>query len=92
MHDIVISRTHKLPPAEARVAAEHLAAQLKQEFDMMCDWSGNTLRFTRAGVSGELVLQEGEVCIQVKLSFLLQALKSHIEAEINRHFDENFGH
>lgn len=90
MHDIVIRRTHTLPPGEARTAAEHLAMQLKQEFDLSCDWSGDTLRFTRTGVSGELALEEQEVCIQVKLGFLLMALKSHIEAEINRHFDENF--
>ncbi len=91
MHDIVIRRIHNLSPDKARAAAERLAAQLKQEFNLSYDWSESTLRFKRTGISGELALQEREACIQVKLSFLLLALKPRIEAEIHRHFDENFG-
>jgi len=75
----------------ARKAAEKIASQLDEEFDLAYEWDDNVLLFKRSGVSGELVVEKKEVHIRVRLGFLLMAIRPRIEAEIHRFFDENFG-
>ena len=76
--------------AEARKSAEHMAAELSEEFDLTCAWQGNTLTFERFGVSGKLEIDEDQVGLIVNLGFLLSALKPSIEREVHKFFDENF--
>ena len=90
MSDIVIRRPHGKSLAEARASAEHMAAELNEEFDLAYTWSDDVMRFKRPGVSGELSVDEREVALNIRLGFLLFALKPTIEREIHRFFDENF--
>lgn len=90
MSDITIRRKHGKTPADARSSAEHMAAELKEEFDLSSAWDGDVLRFKRPGVSGELVLDDQEVALHIHLGFLLSALKPTIEREVHKFFDENF--
>ncbi len=90
MTDIVIRRKHGKTQAAARSAAERMADELKQEFNLDYDWQGDTLRFTRPGVSGELALDGDEVALRIRLGFLLTAVKPAIEREVHKFFDENF--
>lgn len=91
MTDIIIRRSHSMTLKKARGAAEKIAQELGEEFDLAYEWSDNALHFRRSGVSGDLVVEKKEVHIRVRLGFLLLALKPRIEAEIHRYFDENFG-
>ncbi|MDA0188903.1 MAG: polyhydroxyalkanoic acid system family protein [Proteobacteria bacterium] len=90
MSDIVISRQHEKSLADARQAAERLAVKLKGKFDLAYAWEGDTLRFTRPGVSGELMLQEKEATLRIRLGFLLNAVRPAVEREVHRYFDEHF--
>jgi putative polyhydroxyalkanoate system protein len=90
MSDINIRRKHGKTPAEARASAEHMAAELKEEFDLSSAWDGDVLRFKRSGLSGELTLAGQEVALHIHLGFLLSALKPKIEREVHKFFDENF--
>lgn len=90
MDDIVIYRKHGKTLAKARKSAEHMAAELSEEFDLNCSWQGNVLTFKRMGISGRLELDELEVGVIVSLNFLLAALKPTIEREVHKFFDENF--
>lgn len=91
MSDILIHRKHNMNAKTARKAAEKIARQLNEEFDLDYEWDDNVLVFKRSGVSGELVVEKKEVRIRVRLGFLLFAIKPNIEKEIHRFFDENFG-
>ena len=91
MSDIQIRRSHTMSAKAARKAAEKIASQLDEEFDLAYEWDDNVLLFKRSGVSGELVVEKKEVHIGVRLGFLLMAIRPRIEAEIHRFFDENFG-
>lgn len=91
MSDIQIRRSHTMSAKAARKAAEKIASQLDEEFDLAYEWDDNVLTFKRSGVSGELVVEKKEVHIRVRLGFLLMAIRPRIEAEIHRFFDENFG-
>ena len=90
MNDILIYRKNSLGIAPARAAAEHLAAELRDEFGLQSRWQGDSLLFEHAGVSGELAISSEEVILSVRLGFLLAALKPQIEREVRRHFDANF--
>ncbi|MCM8594536.1 polyhydroxyalkanoic acid system family protein [Accumulibacter sp.] len=90
MSDIIIRRTHGRSLAEARASAEHMAAELNEEFDLAYSWNGNVMRFKRPGVSGNLSVDDREVALDIRLGFLLFALKPTIEREVHRFFDENF--
>ena len=91
MSDIQIRRSHTMSAKAARKAAEKIASQLDEEFDLAYEWDDNVLLFKRSGVSGELVVEKKEVHIRVRLGFRLMAIRPRIEAEIHRFFDENFG-
>lgn len=91
MSDILIRRSHTLNAKAARQAAEKIARQLDEEFDLAYEWDDNVMHFKRSGVSGELVVEKKEVHIRVRLGFLLMAIRPRVEAEIHRFFDENFG-
>jgi putative polyhydroxyalkanoate system protein len=90
MSDIIISRQHGKSHADARAAAEHLAAELKDEFDLKYSWDGEVMHFKRSGISGELTLDSENVVLCVRLGFPLSAFKSSIEREVHKFFDENF--
>ncbi len=84
-------RTHGLTLKRARQKAEHIAEELSEEFGIDYAWDGTHLRFQRSGLSGEIAVSKKEVDINVKLGFLLMALRGRIEQEIHAFCDENFG-
>ena len=91
MSEIDIRRTHGLTLKKARSAAEHVATDLAEEFNIAYEWDGNILNFHRSGITGTMTVDKKSVAIYVKLGFLLRPVKSRIEREIHRFCDENFG-
>ena len=90
MSDIIIRRKHGKTHAAARAAAEHMASELKDEFDLDYAWEGEVMHFKRTGVSGQLALDNEDVVLSIRLGFFLAALKPSVEREVHKFFDENF--
>jgi putative polyhydroxyalkanoate system protein len=90
MADISLQRKHKLGLKKAKEAAQKVADELAESFDMESEWEGNTLSFERSGVSGKLVVTKDGVVVDAKLGFLLSAFKPKIEEQINKNFDRYF--
>jgi putative polyhydroxyalkanoate system protein len=88
--DIRIRRKHGKTPAAARAAAEHLASELQEEFELNFSWRDEVMHFTRSGLSGELSFVGDEVVLCIRLGFLLSAFRANIEREVHKFFDENF--
>ncbi len=88
MASIDIQRTHSKPLKDAKKAVDRVAAHIAEKFDVECEWSGNTLNFSRSGVDGHIALEKGEVHVYAKLGFVMGMMKPMIESEINRHLDE----
>lgn len=82
MPDICITQAHKLTQKKARVAAQKVAEQMAQEFDMTSEWDGDVLRFERAGVSGRLVLEDKQAQIEISLGFLFKMFAPTIEQKV----------
>ena len=87
MSHIVMHRAHALGLDQARAAAQALADQLAERYEMSHYWQENSLHFERSGVSGQIDLEPGVIHINVRLGFLLAALKSRLEPEIDRQLD-----
>src|ERR1700674_1957193 len=91
MPTISIQRRHKLEHKKAKAAAQKIAKDLQQRFDLQCTWDGDKVSFQRPGLSGQMRLGKNDVELDVKLSFLLSPLKGPIEDAIRDELDSLFG-
>lgn len=91
MPTISIQRRHNLDHKKATAAAQKIAKDLHQRFDLECTWDGDNVRFQRPGLSGEMRVGKNDVELDVKLSFLMTPLKGPIEAAIRNELDTLFG-
>ena len=91
MANLHIHREHSLGLAGARKVAKQWAKEVHEEFDMECSVDegadGDTVHFTRSGVSGTLAVTANAFELDAKLGFLLGAFKGRIEAEIVKNLD-----
>ncbi|WP_420475824.1 polyhydroxyalkanoic acid system family protein [Noviherbaspirillum sp. ST9] len=82
MADIRITQAHKLPHKKAKAAAQKVADQMAEEYEMSSEWDGDVLKFKRSGVSGKLVVLEKEAHLEISLGFLFKAFSSTIEEKV----------
>ncbi|MBW7471232.1 polyhydroxyalkanoic acid system family protein [Marinobacter sp. M216] len=88
MSVIDVHRPHSLDKEHAREAAEILAKDLSQQFDVNYQWEGDVLRFKRSGVKGQLNLSHADLHIHLELGMMLRPFKSRIEQEIHSQLDQ----
>jgi len=90
MPKIDIRRPHQLPIAEARAVVDQVAARMHEKFGMDGRWQGDTLLFSRPGVSGSIAVGSDAIQVKAELGLLLAPLKGTVEQEIRRRLDEHF--
>lgn len=91
MSDIIIIRNHTLSLKKARIAAEHVAVDLENKFDLTCIWGEDgVLNFERPGVNGQLSLAKHEVSVTVSLGMFFMPFRAVLEAKIHEYFDKRF--
>ena len=91
MPSISITRAHTLSKKKARDAAERIARDLEQRFDLAYAWEGDHLVFERPGVTGRIEVTKDSVTLDVRLGLLLTPLRHSIEREIHVQLDKLFG-
>lgn len=82
MVDISIKQSHRLSPGKAKAAAQKIADQMAEDFDVTSEWTGDVLRFNRIGVSGSLQISETDATLEITLGFLLKAFAPAIEQKV----------
>ena len=90
MADIDLQRVHNLGLKAARVAADKMAEDLGEKFDLRGDWDGDVLNFHRPGVTGTLAITGKDLHLTVSLGFLLKAMKGSIERAVLHELDTLF--
>ena len=90
MPSISIARAHALPHKQARDAAERIARDLQERFQLDYAWDGDDVNFERPGVTGRMHVGKDRVALDVKLGFLLTPIKPAIEREIHAQLDKLF--
>lgn len=91
MSRIDISALHDMDHSHAQEAADELAADLAEKFEIDYGWDEDAIHFERPGVHGMITVAENEIRIQAQLGILLVLLKSRIEDEILSYLEEHFG-
>lgn len=90
MADISITQQHTLPHQQAREAAQKVADQMAQEFEMQIVWEGDVLSFKRSGIDGTLAVEPNQAVLDVTLGFLLKGFAAKIEAKLSRNMAQVF--
>ena len=91
MPTISIKRRHTLGHAEAKAAADKIARDLNQRFNLAYEWDRDDVSFERSGLSGNMHVGKNDIRLDVQLSLLLTPLKGPIEREIEKELDALFG-
>jgi len=91
MADISIKQKHRLSHKNAKAAAQKVADQMAQEYDMSSAWDGDMLVFKRRGVSGTLSVHKTEAQLEIHLGFVLKIFSGKIEHEVSKNMKKVFG-
>ncbi len=87
MAHIDLTRTHDLGLDGARLAAEEVAAELRDEFPFRTHWDGDTLVARGAGFDAEFVTESDSVRVLVRLGMFLRPMRRKIHGEIEAYLD-----
>ena len=90
MAKIDIRRANKLPIPQARAAVDLVAARMRDKLGVEGQWHGDTLQFSRPGVSGTIAVSTDAIQVHVELGLMLSPLKGMVEQEIRAKLDEHF--
>ena len=92
MADIKMIKYHALPLAKAKQLVQKAADDLGEEYDLASEWHGDTLRFHRSGVHGQMKVTTSEIHLDVTLGFLLKPFKAKFVEHIEHNFDRLLAH
>ena len=91
MANIHIHRAHTLGLPQARKIAFRWAEEVEKNFDMECTVNEgkttDTVEFSRAGVTGTLLVAADHFDLNAKLGFLMGAFSTKIKGEIEKNLD-----
>ena len=90
MPDINFIRPYSLPIAVAKARVQKAVDELATEHHLRSEWEGNTLRFDRSGLHGEIRVSDSEIQLQMHLSLLLKPLKGSLVSRIEDKFERLF--
>lgn len=83
-----IHRSHNLGLEEARNRASRIADDLKAQYSVRSTWQGDALHVQGNGISGQLLVDEHNIELHVKLGFALKLMEGPIRSVIERTIDE----
>ena len=92
MADIKMIKYHALPLPKAKQLVQKAADDLGDEYNLTSEWHGDTLRFHRSGVEGQMKVTTSEIHLDVTLGFLLRPFKSKFVEHIEHNFDRLLAH
>jgi len=91
MSVIDIYAFHQMDHEDAQQAADDLACDLAEKFDIDYGWDEDVIYFERVGVHGSISVGERDIHINAKLGFMLMMLKGTIEDEIKQYLQNHLG-
>lgn len=90
MADISITQAHKLTHKKAKAAAQKVADQLAEEYDLEMEWEGDVLSFKRSGVHGTLEVRAKDAQLDMTLGFMLRVFSATIEEHVAKNMKKVF--
>ena len=90
MSAIDIHARHKMSREDAQDAADQLAQDLADKFDIDYGWEKDTIHFERTGVNGSIKVDGKQIHIVAQLGFMLSMFKGRFESEIRSYLETHF--
>ncbi len=90
MADIEIRKTFTMPIGKARKAAQTIAEDLANQYNIAYEWDGDVLTFEKTGVKGELRLAPKKIEIDITLGLVMKLFKDPMRNEIEKNIDTIF--
>jgi len=84
-----LERNHDLGIDEAKQRVNRIRSGIEQQYGLSGSWSGDTLKFVGASVTGHIVVHEQRVLVEVRLGFAMRLLKGPIKSHISAAMDEH---
>ena len=81
-------RSHDLGLEEARKRADRIAEDLRQQYSVTTRWQGDAMHVQGNGISGQLLVDERHIELQVQLGFALKLMEGPIRSVIEKTIDE----
>ena len=88
MSDINLARSHSLSIEKAKALVQKAADGRATEYHVESEWHGNTLRFHRSGVGGQMVVTESEIELNITLGLLMERFQGKIVDRIKHDLDK----
>ena len=88
MSDINLVRSHALSITNAKALAQKAADGLAREYNLESEWRGNTLRFHRSGVDGQMLVTDWKIELDVTLGLLMRPFKAKFVDRIEHDLDK----
>src|ERR1035438_7474685 len=88
MSDINLVKSHSLSIAKAKALVQRAAEGLATEYNVESEWHGNTLRFHRSGVDGQMLVTGSEIEIDMTLGLLMKPFRGKIVDRIDHDLDK----
>ncbi len=88
MARITVERPHSLGKDKAREKAELLAGKLGDKYGIEHRWNGDTVSLDGKGVKGTVQVEDALVRVDIELNFILSAMSSTIQSEVERQLDK----
>ncbi|MDX1461321.1 MAG: polyhydroxyalkanoic acid system family protein [Xanthomonadales bacterium] len=90
MSVIDITARHHMDLDAAQNAADDLARDLAEKFEIDYGWDGDFIHFERTGVDGSIEVSDQKIHVQARLGLLLMFLQKRIEDEIRHYLGSHF--
>lgn len=90
MPSIDIRKPHQLSMQEAHAVVDQVAARMQEKLGVTGEWKGDTMHFSRTGVSGTIAVQADVIVVNVQLGLMMSPFKGMVEQEIQRKLDQHF--
>jgi putative polyhydroxyalkanoate system protein len=88
MATIKLSKRYTMPRAELDVVLGKLADELSNKLNLSHDWQGDVIFFKRSGVSGQLLIGETDLDLEIKLGLMTSAFATPIRQHIEKYMHE----
>lgn len=90
MSEFRLSKTHTMSREALRETARALADRLEAQHGMQAHWQGeDNVAIKGSGLDGRLSIDDRQIEVNVKLSFLASPFQGKLRAEIQRYLDDN---
>jgi putative polyhydroxyalkanoate system protein len=87
MGSIQIKKQHHLGRTEAHRRVEALEPELKHKYGVHLDWHGDRADVTASRLSGQLVIDDSQLWVSLKVGLALVPLQGRIRSALERQLE-----